>query len=386
MYENLRKNENETLEDYESRVYQSKDHYGMTWNEVASILNRETGRDLSPDTYRKRNLRNFTRATVENLDEDIDIISEMRKERVKLSDERSQINALIRRISREETIKEIGLEAAKTISNEIKLAPIKKHKATSTDNEAILLISDWHYGIEIDNTWNFYNPEVARKRVAKLRDDVLYFLSKNNIDKLHVLNLGDLIAGRIHLQLRINSRIDTITQIIEVSEILAEFLHDLSEYVEVHYYDTLDNHSRIEPNLSDSLQMESLARITTWYLKERVGDIIEIHNNRIAPDIITFDVLGHKIVGVHGDKDKPGKAIDTLTMMTQQHFDLVCTAHLHHFSCEEKNETVLVSNSSLMGTDEYAERLRLSAKPSQSLIICSKENPVECLYKINVGN
>ena len=70
--------------------------------------------------------------------------------------------------------------------------------------------------------------------------------------------------------------------------------------------------------------------------------------------------------------------------MTQKHYDLVCAAHLHHFNCEEKNETVLVSNSSLMGTDEYAEKLRLSAKPSQCLIIVSKENAVEQIYKINL--
>ena len=37
-----------------------------------------------------------------------------------------------------------------------------------------------------------------------------------------------------------------------------------------------------------------------------------------------------------------------------------------------------------MGTDDYAQQLRLSSKPSQNLIIVSKENPVECVYKINL--
>ena len=43
-----------------------------------------------------------------------DILAEIKKERIKLSDERTQNNAYIRRISREETIKEIETKAIKT--------------------------------------------------------------------------------------------------------------------------------------------------------------------------------------------------------------------------------------------------------------------------------
>ena len=50
--------------------------------------------------------------------------------------------------------------------------------------------------------------------------------------------------------------------------------------------------------------------------------------------------------------------------MTKQDYELILTSHLHHFSCDEKNEVLVVSNSSLMGTDDYAAKLRLSAKPS----------------------
>ena len=69
-------------------------------------------------------------------------------------------------------------------------------------------------------------------------------------------------------------------------------------------------------------------------------------------------------------------------MMTEQHWDLLCTAHLHHFSCDEKNRTVVCSCSSLMGTDTFAKGLRLTATPSQNLIIVSKENVTEDICRI----
>jgi len=171
----------------------------------------------------------------------------------------------------------------------------------------------------------------------------------------------------------------------EVSEILAEFLMGLyNAGFAVHYYDCLDNHSRLEPNKKNSIDLESLTRITTWYLKERVSHHIDIHDNVYGDDIITFRVKNFKIAGVHGDKDKPQQVVDNLSLMTHEKFDLILTAHMHHFSGDEKNEIVVVSNGSLMGTDEYAKGLRLSSTPSQNLIIVSNDNVVDDICRIIV--
>lgn len=400
MNQKLCKRKNETIEEYCHRISSLKQELNLTWSDIQDILNSQTGENLSASAYRKRERKYLEELAEEDFDdfEDNfninDAILELKTERAKLADERSQNNAIIRRMAREDTLKEIAHDFAEQMNSKKvfpKYNPIRK----TGEHEAILLISDWHYGIEIDSVWNKYNPDIAKQRIRKLRDKVIEYINKEDVYTLHIVNLGDLIAGRIHLQLRINSRFDVITQIMEVSELLAEFINDVSEYTTVHYYDTLDNHSRLEPNLKESLELESLARITIWYLRERfknrslennVSKIpsIIIHENIIADDIISFETMGHKVVGVHGNKDKPTKIIDNLTMMTKQHYDLVLAAHLHHFSCEEKNETVLVSNSSMMGTDDYAEKLRLCAKPSQCLIIVSKENACENVYKINL--
>ena len=73
-----------------------------------------------------------------------------------------------------------------------------------------------------------------------------YFDEK--IQYLYVINLGDLISGRIHAPLRINSRMDVVSQTQQISELVAQFLAELSRHFsKIEYYDCLDNHSRVEP-------------------------------------------------------------------------------------------------------------------------------------------
>ena len=179
-----------------------------------------------------------------------------------------------------------------------------------------------------------------------------------------------------------------MTQILEVSELIAEFLDRSSTICMVNYYSTLDNHSRIDPNKKDSIQLETLARITPWYLQERFKNnhCVKIFNNdKFTKDIVSFKCNYYNILAVHGDKDKPQSIIDRLTSFTGEHQDLICIAHYHHFRCEEQNRTMLVSNGSLMGTDNYAMDLRLDSVPSQTFIVVGdRENVCKDICKINL--
>ena len=380
------KRENEDFRAYCHRIAGCKEEYDLTWDDIADVTNKVWCCNFSGDKYRKQEQRLQARidssnsAFEDNRWGDCGDSIQFKLEKVKESDEKAQINALYRRISREETLKEIAREAVETLKH-LKLDVHTPGCNNSSSESAILVISDWHYGINIDSYFNQYSPEIARKRISKLTTRVAEELWERDINDLYVVNLGDLICGNIHLKLRLNSRIDAITQIMQVSELVAQMLSKLSEYANIHYCDTLDNHSRVEPNIKDSLELESLARLTKWYLKERLPGIDYIENT-YGDDIIDFELKGHKIIGVHGHKDKPTKIIDNLSMLTHNHYDLVLTAHLHHFSAEEKNDTLCISNSSLMGTDQFAQDLRMDSKPSQNLIIVSNDNVAKEIVRI----
>ena len=381
------KRENESFNEYLLRISDLRDSEDLTWQQVADIINNELGFNHTEACYRRK-IKFLHDVQEKALSASVDdMLLELRKEKVKLSDERTQINAYVRKLSREDTIKDIAYEVADKLNNKKLLPEVKKnsYKLTRNDHVGILEIGDWHYGIVCDNFHNTYNPEIAKKRVAQLRDDVISYCSKWGVKELHVLNLADLIAGRIHLTIRLESRFDVITQVIEVSEILAEMLNKLSETMTVHYYDCLDNHSRLEPNKSDSIDLESLTRITPWFLKERLKNSnVVFHNNEYGPDIISFKVFDYDVLGIHGHQDKPLDAIAKLEPYIGKHFDLVCIAHKHHFSVDEQCGSIVVATGSLMGTDSYASKLRLHSKPSQNLIIVSDKNPVECIHKINL--
>ena len=401
----------ETDEEYEIRICGLKDEFDLSWDDIAAIINTELGQNYTESRYRKmwkayclgvkntaiqkrpRNKQegeyltydnNISKTEEEKSTEFSDYIQqkiELQKERVKVSDERIQANAYIRALAREETIKEIALECAKEMNSK-KMLEAPRAIECFGGNAAILQLSDIHYGLIVDNYWNKYNPDIAKEKIAQLRDKVIKYCKLNDVSDLYITELGDAIAGRIHETIRYQSRFDVITQIMQISEIIAEMITDLAQYFNIHYYCCLDNHSRLEPNKKAALDLESLARIIPWYLKERVGDFVEVNDNKYGEDIITFKCKGFNIAGCHGDKDSPIKIVDNLSMMTRENFDMVLTAHLHHFSADEKNQILVISNPSILSTDDYSKNLRLSSKSAQNLIIVSDENVMECLYRI----
>lgn len=373
--------EGETDLEYIHRICSKKESLGVTWKELAKLANATLGVTYSESWYRKHNT-SVPKSCAEEPDEYVKLA--MRK--AELTDLVTQNNAYIRRLSREQTIREMAHDYARTMNKEKILSP---RKATScpvdiSESEGILLLSDWHYGMVCDNPWNVFNPEICKQRVSELLTKVIKIVNNNGIDCVHVLDLADLIAGRIHTQIRIESRFDVITQTMQVAEILAEFLDDLSYHCAVKFYSCLDNHSRLEPNKKESMDLESLARLIPWYLTERLAsnDCVEICENKFGADIITCTVAGHSVIGVHGDNDNPTTALERLSLMTHQHYAMLCTAHRHHFAMNEEHQSIVVSNSSLMGVDRYAEKLRLTSDPSQTFIIATPENVCECVYRI----
>lgn len=374
---------NESFDEYKFRICSLKDVYGYTWEEITDIINLECNVSLSSDAYRK-----FYHKQLNLQSSNIDTAQAIAKEKIKLRDERIQINSAIRALSREETLKEIAKECVGQLAQEKVLECPSAKPIEGAGKTATLIISDWHYGLDVNLYYNKYNTSIAKDRVQKLLNEVAYICEQNKgIERLVVLNLGDMISGNIHLPLRINSRIDVITQTIEVSELLAEFLNNLSGIVpNINYYSVADNHSRLDPNKKESLQVESFTRIIDWWLKERLknNSSITFGDNIYGDDIATFKVYDFNIIGVHGHKDKQRGIIQSLTSYSQQHWDMILAAHMHHVSANELNQTEFYCNGSLCGTDDYANDLRLHSNPSQLLIISTPDDISRCIYKIKL--
>ena len=391
----IMKPDNCSNDDFLFYLYKNKSELGLSWDDVADIMNKYEKKSYGESRYRKYCKIYFQDLVDENKKLEIEdcfdnepTIEEkfdLAKETQRFKDERTQLNALYRQMSRESFLKDIAVECAKIVAEKI---PFKSNVIVpgSDSKEGILLISDWHYGIDVNNHWNVYNPDICVSRLNKLKIEVGEIINDYDISKLYVLNLGDLISGRIHSQIRIENREDVVSQVIHVSEILASFLDSVSnDYcVNIEYYDCLDNHSRIEPNKKESLRLESLARIVTWYLEERFKEStsIRIKFNEYSDDIISFNCMGWKIAGEHGDLDTQSNIIKNLSGMLNDRPDLICAAHMHHFSVNESGNCIVVSNPSLIGMDSHAESKRYSSSPAQTMIIVSNKTPIHSLHRI----
>lgn len=316
--------------------------------------------------------------------DDEEKLLEIKKERVKLQDERRQYAEYYRNIARKETFEEIAKDVATKIS---KSKPMLKPttKLVGGENCGISMISDWHFGLDFDNIINTYNSDIAVERVNKLLSKSIECYKLHKVSKVYVVNLQDLISGWIKPTIRLENRENLIEQIMKTSELVAEFLQKLSEYFEVEYYSTLDNHSRLDPNKKEALKLENFAIIMNWYLKTRLmnNDRIKINSNELSEDIATFNVLGYNVVAVHGDLDKPTDVVSNLTLLTKRFYEIALMGHRHHFYASEDSETIVVSNGTLAGVDGFAEKLRLTSRPSQNIVIVSKEG-LECIYPINL--
>ena len=383
--EELKKSVDETESQFLNRLVLSKKDYKLTWKDIKNIANTELNLNYSESWYRK-NIKLLTNDVSDCPVEDSskDDLRRVMMKRAELADLVASNSAYIRRMSREQTIRDIAHDYAQTMANAKPILKLKPCLNDYSGKEGVLLISDWHYGLVCDNAWNKFDPAICKARIAKLLSETIELIEHNRIEKLTVLDLSDLIAGRIHTQIRIESRFDVITQTMDVAEILAEFLQELSLHCPIDFYSSLDNHSRLEPNKKESMDLESLTRIIPWYLIERLAlnGRINICANEFGEDIISCNVLGHDIIAVHGDKDSPLNALEKLSLFTRKQYSMVCMAHRHHMFLEEQFESMVVSNGCLVGVDTHSHNMRLRSKPSQTFIVVTRNNVTHSINRI----
>ncbi len=395
--------EGELEEEYIYRICSLKDVIG-TWNDVAVLLNNELGHEFTESKYRKQfqafekmfsaNQERFADDNV--IDEMVELKYEIQQERVKFRDERTYVSRLIREAARIDSLKETVSEFSDNMSKVFPMVhanpSVVSWGSGFKKRTGILNLSDWHFGLEIDNFLNKYNSAVFKERINKLVREVIWQINFFKLEKLCVVGLGDYISGLIHNIIRIENREDVVMQSMTVAETLAEMLDKFSNplediYIPIDYYDVLDNHSRVTQNKKESLPSESFSLIIRWHLENRFANssLVTIHENEFDNEICTFDVYGYKYLGVHGHNDKITNVVQDMSLMTKRFYDCVFMAHKHHLITDETHSCYIYSNPCLSGVDLHSKTLRLTSNPAQNLFIVSEDDPIEFVRTIKLS-
>lgn len=312
---------------------------------------------------------------------------EIYKEKKQLYDQRREYNKVLAKEAREKHLFE-ELEKCASRLNQDRPLTFSKSTFSVTDQEVVVCFADFHYGMVTDNIWNKYNTEICRNRLSRVVEKMCTYISQIHPQKIHILLLGDSAHGAIHTTARVAAEEDTCDQIMHVSELLAQAIHELAQHTQqTIVYSTYGNHLRTIQDKRESKHSDNIEKIIPWWIRERFKDC----NNIIIKDsefkeFIKLNVCGYNICGTHGDLDNiKNLGIMLNTIFTKRYgetIDYTISADKHHLESFESFDIDNILVSSLCGTDDYANEHRFYSNAAQTMLVFNEEDGKLCQYNI----
>ena len=394
----------ELLKDCSDKVHKVKD---IDWSEISEKYNvgwngdsiRKAqqpillGGTFVSEYYKWKESQNKNKDDDEYLKE-LDIKKrELQKERNKLQTEKLEYNKWLREEARDEMI----LESITNAISNLKPLNIPKYIEPYTDSRAYLLVfGDVHYGIEFQlkdlfgNVINEYSPEIFEKRMWDLYNQIIYLIDKEDIDELHIWDLGDGIQGILRLNSQLMKlRYGIIDSSILYANFLAEWLNELSRYVRIKFQMVIDsNHNqlRICNAPKNAFPEENMSKSMLVLIKERLknnSNITIIEN----PTGMNYGMMTDcNILGIHGEVKNLSNAINEFSRTYGIQLDYLVGAHCHHLSQKETGiRSEVLSIRSIIGVDPYALSLNKTSDAGASLFVFDRLKGKTCEYSLKLN-
>ena len=393
MNNNLKRKEGESFFEWKLRLCLAKlnKEIDEDWSELIEILEI----DMSPCHLRKTaygmkecyeyfNSKTKEMIAKEEYEKLLQKELEIRKEKIKLQDLKTQVNKQIRELARKNNLGEILEDKLDELNMQPKMINDGYKQRVTSNRDMVCLISDIHYGIKTTNAISPYDSDVCKQKMGYLINKTIAFSLENDVDKLYLMILGDEISGLIHNTTRLEQREDVISQVIEVSELLYESIVKLAKNLPFVVVGLAQgNHSRVMADKKDSLEQENFTRLIKEFLKLRLANIsnVLLLENKFDESIIELNIRGYNVIGLHGQNDRLNN-LSRLIEMFDKKIDYICLGHYHQSKEFENNKTEVIVNGCFSG-DNYSKRLRLYNKPIQKLLLFDDTGKI-ATYNINL--
>lgn len=382
---NRLENENEYeygLRLIEIKVEQNPDD--LDWSDIVSLL----GMNVHYDSLRKAaNVTPYSGYHVmkyfkEKYDKgctEISYLSELdrktlefQKERQRFFDQRTELNKVVRKMARQDENVDI-LERAIT-NGVIPQLIYVPNTVMSSDNDLLVSLNDLHFGAYVDNYWNYYNSDVCRCLMQEYLGSIIETAERYNAENCYVWANGDLISGNIHKSIAVSNRENVIAQVVGVSELISEFLAELSKHFRHVYFSSVaGNHSRLEEKDLASPH-ERMDDLVEWYLKARLQNFENVvfdHYRKIDDTMYLLNIRGKTYLGVHGDYDGSDSKVQSLQTMAREHVYAILSGHLHHNKIDNVQGVKTIMAGSFLGMDDYCVGKRIYGAQQQLICVCS---------------
>lgn len=388
----LFRKENESDEELIYRICSVKESIG-SWQDVADILNELLGYEYTESKYRKQ-YQSFCSMIKANKDKFVssDTISQniqeqknaLEIERIKTRDQRTELNRSYREIAR-------GQENLRILAESIPKKQMydlsDRDNISYNDTDMFVSISDVHYGETTSNYFGENSSSVVERRFKNYLNNIIKIQNVHCSQNCYVGLMGDLISGNIHNTIRISNRENAIQQIIGCSELISEFIFELSKhfkYVKVN--SVSGNHTRLQKK-DDSLRDERLDDLIIWYLKAKLQNIVNVKfmDDNIDSTISTMNIRGKEYFMVHGDYDYfTESGVSKLVMMCGFKPAGIFYGHKHVCSYDEVAGVSMIRSGSFSDTSgDFCVTKRISGVASQMVCILDI-NGVSACYPVKL--
>lgn len=304
-------------------------------------------------------------------------VGQMAIEKRAIQRENRQINKLKREISDDLLM----FDQLQQSIEQIDLQPIPSPKAINLQEnspyEAIIVPSDFHVGLMVDN----YGKDTQYRRIIEYVKACIQYIRLFGIKKVTVVDLGDIIEnGYLHVPTSTATCWTNNTeQFATYVKWMFEFISILSEECVVDYLGIISgNHDRLQDKgmtlMGDSYS--GMAEMTISNMLELQGNPnVNIIKNENGPYMRTATVKGKDFVFVHGDLEKKDGAqtLQKYQSILNRPVDYLVKGHVHSYKVEtESHGKMIITSGTLNDANDYARSLGYYSTGSQLMLIVNQ--------------
>ena len=404
MREIIKKRDDESLLSYRARLYREKITLGLKDKQIYELYIKETGDTIAESSCRC-SAKTYNTALEDMLETQINnspksMMNEIREELGELFIVKEEIKTKTSKLNkiRKNFVKSV--EIANDIKSYIKedlvnidLFELERIEGES-DNKLIVHLGDWHVGYVIKGyKGNYYNYQIAEKRLQKLINEIDKVCKFYNISEVIIVNCGDITEG---IGMRQNQsyecEFNMNEQISKAKRLLYKFITSVSVMgYNIEFISLGGNHQRGQGNKDANIEGDN----NNIVIKEGIEDLIEASGNKrikvleidYKDDTCVFEINGMKFKAMHGDNrvgDKK-KLYDGEQSMDESKYKAILMGHYHNFNVSSQNNGgYVITCGSLFGYNPYSvKRMSCTTNASQGLIVVGRED-IEVIKDVNL--
>jgi predicted phosphodiesterase/polyhydroxyalkanoate synthesis regulator phasin len=309
---------------------------------------------------------------------------ELEKEKIKIRQEKIELNEKYRYLARSEIFEERILKAIE------KLEPLNFSIANNinipkVETTGLLCISDFHAGSEYeikgiyDEVINKYNFKIMQDRLWYLlkqmeNDDIAY-------DNLVIAICGDLFENILRPSSLLKLREPVLDTVINFSEFMANWIVEIQKQflIPVNIVTVGGNHDNQRLlNSKPMFEDENLTKLFVHILQLRLKDCKDIYIDNYT-DVALKTIRKTNIMFIHGEDKDLEYTMEYFEHLYNIAVDEIIAGHLHRpeskaVGMNEVGDRTVTRIGSICGIDPYAKKIRVGARPSAYFALYDENN------------